>query len=223
MPVLPDASLAILVLAAGGGKRLGGGKLLLPWHGKAILLHTLARVTGMRQRLPIHVVIGSQADQVRQAINEEYANDPAVRIIENKAWSAGQSISLTLGIAEIAAAYSALQGVMVVLGDQPLLKSATLDLLAETHIETCRCHPGHLATAPVYDRQRGNPVIVSPALFPQIASLQGDVGARNILRTLDTCLLLLPVDDPGVLKDIDTPEQYQALTQITAGDRLSRR
>lgn len=212
MSVLSNDEIAILVLAAGGGSRLGGDKLLLPWHGKAILLHTLDHIFAMRHKGSVFVVIGCGADAVRQTIVSGISPD-SVQIVENTEWQDGQSTSLRLGIGRIAEwnRASGLKGVLVVLGDQPLVKAETMDQLAAAHLDASVRNLGHKATAPSYHGKRGNPVVLSPALFQNIAELQGDVGARGILSWLGDSLLLVPVDDPGVIKDIDTREEYSAL------------
>lgn len=212
MSVLSNDEIAVLVLAAGGGSRLGGDKLLLPWRGKAILLHMLDHIFAMRHKGPVFVVVGCGADAVRQTIVSGISSD-SVQIVENTEWQDGQSTSLRLGIARIAEwnRSSKLKGVLVALGDQPLVKTETLDQLAVAYLDASGRNQGHRATAPSYHGRRGNPVILSPALFQDISELHGDVGARGILSRLGDFLLLLPVDDPGVVKDIDTREEYSAL------------
>ena len=66
---------------------------------------------------------------------------------------------------------------------------------------------------PVHAGRRGNPVILARSLFPDILALRGDIGARAILTDLGDRLLTVPVDDSGVLRDIDTPADYDDLTK----------
>lgn len=213
MQAIPDRLVA-LVLAAGGGSRLGGGKLLLPWRGKAVLLHVLDTVAGAKWTGGIVLVTGHDALRVKHAVENEFSHsEEPFRIIENDAWRGGQASSLRLGIGEIAASdrFRQVRGVMILLGDQPQIRADTLERLASAHFEACRATPSHPATAPVHEGRRGNPAIVSPVLFPAILKLSGDVGARNILAGLGDDLLKVPVDDPGVIRDVDTPEDYAAL------------
>lgn len=192
---------AALVLAAGGGTRLGGGKLLLPWKGRPLLAHTLQAVIDSGATASITVVLGHEAEKVREAIGREFPGED-VAIVENDAWREGQSTSLRAGLS----ALPDVDAVLIALGDQPTLRPETLRLLTLRH---AREKP--LATAPTYRGRRGNPVILSKALFEDARAVRGDKGARGILAELGDRLLLAPVDDAGVVLDIDTPEAYAAL------------
>jgi molybdenum cofactor cytidylyltransferase len=66
---------------------------------------------------------------------------------------------------------------------------------------------GAPAAAPRFEGQRGHPVLFSAALFPQLKALTGDQGARDVLRAFGDRLALVETDDPGVLVDVDTPDQ----------------
>lgn len=214
MSVVPR--IAALVLAGGGGSRLGGGKLLLPWRGKTILLHVLESVAEIRLTHPIVLVTGYDAAHVRRTVESDFAaSETRLRIVENLDWRAGQSSSLRRGIGEIAASMDpvGLCGVMILLGDQPQIRPDTIARLARAHLDACSRDPAHPATVPTYEGRRGNPAIVSPSLFPQILELEGDIGARNILANLGDALLCVPVNDAGVVRDIDTPEEYASLAE----------
>jgi Uncharacterized MobA-related protein len=212
MPASSDG-IAAVVLAAGGGTRLGGGKLLLPWRGKSLLGHVVALVAELGLVRPPIVVIGHDAEHVGRVIRKECdAMRTAIRIVENPRWREGQSTSLKCGV-ECAAASGCeeLSGVMVLLGDQPRVRSETLRLLAQSHCDAVARDATHPATAPVCSGRRGNPVILSPLLFPKITQLTGDRGAREILALLGEKMLGVPVDDPGIFGDVDTPEEYMSL------------
>lgn len=213
MPVLPG-EIAVLVLAAGGGSRLGGGKMLLPWKGVPLVLHPVRAALAMRPRHPVFVVVGHEADPVRRALEGDADIFANVRILENGRWREGQSGSLRIGVEAVhdATKPEQLRGLVVMLGDQPLVETATLNLLAERHLAGQAALSPVLATRPVYNGRRGNPAVLSPDLFPRIARLRGDAGARGILRELGDRLLEVPVPDPGVVRDIDTMDDYEALT-----------
>lgn len=215
MPVVPD-SLTVVILAAGGGSRIGGGKLLLPWRDRPILAHTLAAAARVRGAREIIVVTGCDAPRVGQIVRDAVTPDmPPTRIVENTQWRDGQSTSLRLGIEAIMRGTEpdTQPSAMIMLGDQPTICPSTLNLLADRHADRLAENPGHHATVPLYNNQRGNPAILAPSLYPAVMRLDGDVGARHILAAPNTALLTVPVDDPGTLRDVDTPLDYQALRQ----------
>jgi molybdenum cofactor cytidylyltransferase len=69
-----------------------------------------------------------------------------------------------------------------------------------------------LAVVPTLLGQRGNPVLLSRALFPAVARLSGDQGARRLLDEAGDAIVEVPLDDPAIALDVDTPEALQALT-----------
>lgn len=211
MSVVSD-EIALLILAAGQGSRMGGGKLLLDWRGMPLVCHVVAAARAMRRRHPVVMATGSDAAAVRDAVTRRF-DDDAPAFVQNNAWHDGQSTSLRAGLEAVMqnTDAAALKGIMVLLGDQPLVAASTLDALADSHLRHADDDPPCLATAPVFTEKRGNPVVLSPALFPEVLALQGDTGARKILASLGGRLNLVLVDDPGVVRDIDSPDDYDAL------------
>ena len=205
---------AAILLAAGGGSRLGGGKLLLPWQGRPLIAHVVEAVVRTPELLSLTVVLGHGADAVRAAVERRMPELPMpVQFTLNAEWREGLSASLRCGLAGALAAPGGrtLGGVLFLLGDQPLVTARTLAALVRAHGEARARNSNHPATAPTYHGLRGNHVILSPCLFPALMALRGDTGGRRILRELGKRLLLVPVDDPGVLHDVDTPEAYEEL------------
>jgi CTP:molybdopterin cytidylyltransferase MocA len=98
---------------------------------------------------------------------------------------------------------------LICLGDMPFVTPATLQALADAGRED-------RVVAPVHEGRRGNPVAWGRTFFPALAALTGDVGGGSILEGAGDRLISLPVDDPGILIDIDTPEALAA-----ARDRIS--
>ena len=208
---------AAVMLAAGGGSRLGGGKLLLPWRGQPLVAHLLRAVAQTGGLLSLTVVLGHDAQAVHQAVADTVPDFAVpVHVTVNRDWREGLSSSLRHGLeyARSAPGGDAAHSVLFLLGDQPLVTPGTLDALIRAHAAACAENPAHPATVPLYRGTRGNPVILSHRLFPDIMALRGDTGARHILRELDAEVLRLPVDDPGVLHDVDTPEAYDALRAL---------
>jgi molybdenum cofactor cytidylyltransferase len=112
--------------------------------------------------------------------------------------------------ASLAAAVSATdraEGWIVALGDMPLVTQATIRAVRAA------LEDGALLAAPVSRRTgvRGHPVGFAAALRAELLALSGDVGARDVVRRHRDALRILPTDDPGILVDLDTPEQLSAL------------
>ncbi|MCC8108906.1 MAG: nucleotidyltransferase family protein [Planctomycetes bacterium] len=218
MPVDLDVIVPV-VLAAGDGTRLGGGKLLLPFRGRPLICHAVrAALAGSDG--PVVVVVGADAPAVAAAVRDDVADRPdaaaRLTVVENPRWKDGQSTSLRRGVQaarEISA--GTLAGVMAILGDQPTILAETVRALADRHVRQWRDDPFHGATRPTYRGRPGNPVVLSSRLFQEVAALQGDVGARAILARLGERLLLYPVEDEGVVRDVDTLDEYESLTRET--------
>ncbi len=184
---------AAVIQAAGKGSRFQGStyKLLTPVDGKPMILKTLEPIlqTGFDE---VVVVIGAHADEMRRTL----INYP-VKIVENKDWECGQSTSLSAGLraVEMTSARACLM-----LGDQPFLKASTLTALLNESVE----HPEDVIV-PIYGNRRGNPIIVPAYRYGLLLELtRGDTGGRKLLETVG--YRGLPVDDAGVLRDVDTTE-----------------
>ena len=183
-----------VVLAAGESKRLGTPKQLLAWGEDTLLGHVVDTVLAS-QADPVVVVLGHQADACRAALG-----DRPVKVVINSDWAQGQSSSLQAGLAALPAGVSA---ALFPLVDQPGVTSAVIDALIERHRAT-------LAPViwPEHHGQRGNPVLFDRINFPQLVRLSGDTGGRPVLRAHAKRAERVMVSDPGVLFDIDTPNDY---------------
>jgi len=179
------ATVGVLVLAAGLSRRMGAAKLALPLGGRPLIVATLAAVEAAG--LPALLVTGAHAEAVRAAapgIPAVHADDHALGLAE----------SLKAGLCAAPAAWGA---VLVVLGDMPFVQPGTLQALA------AELEAGAGAVVPVEGGRRGNPAGFARACWPALMSLSGDQGARPLLDRLG--VVDVPVDDPGVHRDIDVP------------------
>lgn len=179
-----------VVLAAGSGRRFGGGKLLAAWDAGVLLEGALAAAFAAPVR-SVTVVIGADAQAVADAAR---AFDPRALIIHNPDHAEGMGASLRTGIASLP---DDADGVFVFLGDMPRVPTAVLGRMAQALID------GALAAAPVFAGRRGNPVLLDRTLFPQLLALTGDAGARGVLQGLGERLALVDSPDDGVLFDVD--------------------
>lgn len=190
--------IAAVILAAGGSTRFGSPKQLAQWRGKTFLAHVVD--TALASSVAgVWVVLGASAS----ACQRELAARP-VEIVLNPAWAQGQSTSLKAGLAALPSDISA---ALFPLVDQPLVKVTTLTALMERYQHT------HAPLVwPEYEGQRGNPVLFDRSLFPEMAQVTGDTGARPILKRHHTHAERVAVPDAGVLKDFDHPADLTTLS-----------
>jgi len=168
-------------------------KPLVPIGGRPMLVHVLSAVRGSRIE-DIVVVLGASADRVRKSVSVDGA-----RTIVNEAYAEGMSTSIRAGLR---AAHPESEAFLIVLGDEPFVTSSTIDaLLAEREGSRAKI------LIPTYRGQRGNPVLVDRELAAEMQSITGDQGCRAIFGHHVEQILEVPVDDPGILIDLDSPEQ----------------
>ncbi len=177
---------------------MGRPKLLLPFRGKPLLAWTLDLV----EKIPVGrrlLVLGARAPEILRAL---FDHPPPVtrhplrvtrhgtlwEVLINARWEEGMGSSLRLAAEHVGG------GMLVFLGDMPLVpREAVLVVLSRA---------GEHPLAPSFRGRRGFPVYLPAGLRPRLLELKGDIGARDLLR--EGCELV-PIDDPGVMQDIDTP------------------
>jgi len=178
-----------VLLAAGAGTRFGGDKLLyrLP-DGTPMALAAAAHLQPACERV---VAVVRPAHAELAALLAAAGCD----IVVCPEAEGGMGHSLAAGVRATADAL----GWIVALADMPFIASASHQAVA-----SCLRDGASLA-ASQYQGRRGHPVGFSSGLFAQLAALTGDQGARAILEQHRTALIVCPVDDAGVLRDIDRP------------------
>ena len=190
--------IAGIVLAAGQSSRLGRPKQLLPLEDEPLIRYTVRRI--LTSALDeVLVVVGHQAAAVTAAIA-----DLPVRVILNPDAALGQSTSVRAGLANLS---SQSEAAVFLLGDQPGIDPRMIDALIAVWRETRAP-----VVAPRYSDGIGNPVLFDRSVFPKLALLEGDSGARPVVHAHQSAgaLLLVPVDQP-MPRDVDTEADYAAL------------
>lgn len=147
------------------------------------------------------VVAGAHPLAVREALAGR-----AVPVIDNPRWRDGQLSSLLAGLAAVDG--SEVEAVLVALVDCPLVRAATVDALLEAWRRTRAP-----IVRPTHAGRHGHPVIFDRAVFEDLRAAPPDRGAKAVLQQHAGTVVDLPVDDAGVLADIDTPADYDALTR----------
>jgi molybdenum cofactor cytidylyltransferase len=195
-----------VILAAGSSSRMGETKQLLKLeNGTALVAQALDCVRAARID-EIVLVLGHEAEKVRAAIGSR-----ELKIVVNERYTEGMSTSLALGLASLGERIAA---AFVVLGDQPFIQSATLNLLIDRYEQT------HAPIVlPTHNGARGNPVLLDRSIFAEVVALTGDVGARAIFGNHTNEILKVPVDDPGILLDFDNREDWENFQRLPSADQ----
>lgn len=149
------------------------------------------------------VVVGSEAAAVVGSLR-----DLNVIIVENFDHLLGMSTSLHMGLAAVRPDSEA---AIFLLGDQPFVTRAVVDSVIARFADT-----GAPVVRPVVNGRQAHPVLISAELFPQIRRVQGDLGAREVVRKYADCLELVAIDEPRVALDIDTREDYMGAERADA-------
>ena len=160
--------IAVIVLAAGASNRLGVPKQLLKYNGITLLRRTVETVLLSKVKF-VHVVLGFEAEKMKL----EIANLP-VDIVVNPNWQNGISTSIHSGIQSLGPNIDA---AIIVLCDQPKLSTDILNTLINTYTST---------RAPIitckYAGTVGVPALFDHRIFPELLSLEGDLGAKKIIE-----------------------------------------
>ncbi len=188
-------SISAIILAAGESKRMGKQqKLLMPLERTTILEQTVDNFINSNVSEVI-VVAGFQAEEIKRLM----VNKP-VTVVVNPHFHQGMSTSIIVGLQRIT---DESRGIMITLADQPFIDSRTINQL----IREFGLHSKGIVV-PTHQGRRGHPVILSGKYRPELLTLKGDVGARQILALHPEDVLEVAVDCEGVLLDIDTLDGY---------------
>lgn len=194
-PSTPSTVVGVL-LAAGTSSRYGdANKLLAPLDGEP-LVRRAARALRDSGVDRVVVVLGHDADRVRDALTSL-----SVDLIENPDYERGQATSVAAGVR--AARDAGADAAVFALGDMPFVAPASVDALLAVYATG-----EWTALAAAYEGRRGNPVLFDARHFDALADVDGDVGGKSILLDGERSALV-ETGDPGVRRDIDTREAYQ--------------
>ncbi|MCW2694206.1 MAG: hypothetical protein JWM67_2810 [Mycobacterium sp.] len=195
-----------LLLAAGAGTRFGRPKALVRFDDELLVERGL-RLLHEGGCKAVVVVLGAEAERVRAA-----ADLGRARVVVADDWAAGQSASLTAGLA--AAADTAATAAIVTLVDQPLLGPAAVARLRDEGRGTAGSAPADAAMA-TYGGRPGHPVLLGRAVWAEVAAqATGDTGARAWLRAHPERVRLVPCDGTGRPDDADTPAELARLEAL---------
>ena len=197
--MVEPAQCALLLLAAGGSRRLGTPKQLVPVDGE-LLIQRAVRIALTAELRPTVVVLGAHAAEIRA-----HLEDQPVMLVENLQWKEGMASSIRTGLAVVLAEAPEADGIVMMLADQPQLTKEHVAALLDAQRAS-----GRDIVASHYGDHLGPPAYFGRRHFAALGELHGDVGARALLANFDP----LPVPMPrGVSADLDTPDDYSRLVE----------
>ena len=188
--------ISAIILAAGASTRMGQPKMLLPWGNSTVLAHVISifQEAGLDD---ICVVTGSARERV-----EELISGLQVRVIHNRDFESGEMLSsVQCGIRSLTLRT---KGVLIGLGDQPQVQKGSVQMVQEAFEAS-----GSNLILPSYQMRRGHPWLVARPLWGDLLKIMPPQSPRDFLNAHSSEIHYVNVDDPNILADLDTPEDYQ--------------
>ncbi len=184
---------AAIVLAAGQGRRMGGPNKLAATIGGEPLVRIAVEAAVASRTDPVIVVTGHQPEAVRESLA-----GLDVAFVHNPDFAEGLSTSLRRGIAALP---ENVDGAVVLLADMPAVDAGVIDRLVAAFDPA----GGTLIVVPTFEGKRGNPVLWSRRLFPELLAVAGDTGGRHLIGQNPDAVAEIEIG-PAVALDVDTPE-----------------
>ncbi|HEX4322294.1 MAG TPA: nucleotidyltransferase family protein [Acidobacteriaceae bacterium] len=194
-----------IILAAGASRRLGQPKQLVRVGGETLLSRTMrvARESGLD---PIFVVLGAHHEQILSAVDMS-----SVQVIVNHDWEQGIASSIRAGLEGILLVDPNAMSLMLLVCDQPKLSAVHLRKLIDTNEQVYERKTGPAIVASRYAGVAGIPAIFPVSQFPGLLALQGDSGAKSLLR--DSASHVVEIEFDGGEIDVDLPSDIETALQ----------
>ena len=187
--------ISAIILAAGQSKRMGQPKMLLPWGKETVLAHVISiyQNAGITD---IIVVTGGAREQI-----EELVSGLNVRTVHNDEYAKSEMLSsIKCGLRALT---SQTQAVLIGLGDQPQVQKRSVLRVCETFQES----KSNLVV-PSYQMRRGHPWLVARFLWDELLKMDSPQSPRDFLNAHAKEIKYVDIDNPSILQDLDTPEDY---------------
>jgi molybdenum cofactor cytidylyltransferase len=176
---------------------MGRTKQLLEWKGRTILQRVLENISNSRVEEVI-LVLGHEADRILEAVDSRRA-----KVVINKGYREGMITSIQQGLMNL---NDKAEAFFIVLADQPAVEPEVFDRLIG---EFKRAAPQKTIILPCFHGRRGHPALFGTKYRNEAFRIKGDVGFRGILQEHPEDILEVEMDTDSILKDIDTPDDYQ--------------
>ena len=191
----------IILLAAGASSRMGQPKQQLPYKGSTLLDHAITTATQSDAGMTV-VVLGSHADLLSPIVQKH--NIP---FTIHEQWHQGMAGSIQAGMRILLENNPLMDGIMIILCDQPRVTTALLNHLISVK---ATLHKGIVACS--YEQAVGVPVLFDKSYFPALMALQGEAGAKRVLQEFHDDVALVNFPEGSI--DIDTPEDLHWLDTL---------
>ena len=189
-----------VILAAGMSSRMGEAKQLLRLGNNTLLGQVLENVRSSAVK-DIVLVLGHEAERIKERISTENLS-----VVINESYRQGMGTSLRAGLAALPPDVDA---ALIVLADQPFVLPKTLDLLMHGYTRSSA-----QIVIPTYKGFRGNPVLLGRSVFSEVMALTGDIGCRAIFGKHLEGIAKVPVEDIGILLDMDSKDDFELLNDF---------
>ena len=197
--------ISAVILAAGESRRMGKqNKLLLPVGDEALLVKLVKSVCASDVG-QVLVVIGHEAEKIRQELN-----DSTLSFILNPNFSKGMTTSIKSGIKEVS---QNSDGFLICLADMPFINSSEINKLIHTFVQN-RMKEKKLIVVPVFQGQRGNPVLFSTEFRNDILDHKKESGCKGVLTNNSESVMEIQMDNDNILLDVDTLEDFQRAAEV---------
>ena len=191
--------ISAILLAAGESKRMGVNKLALPWGSKTVL----ERCVEVLVRSNIKEVVVVLSDRTK-ALGSRLRGRK-VKLVMNPNYERGMSTSIRRGVQAVDRKND---GILIALGDQPVLRTKTINALIQALVQ----EKGKIIV-PIFRGRRGHPVLFGPTFTKELLQLKGDVGAKSLLQKHLKSVFEVRTKSKGVVTDMDTWEDYRKVSQ----------
>ena len=191
-----------ILLAAGESKRMGKPKLLLNL-GKSNIINATIDNLLKSEIYELIIVLGHEAQKIENSLSTQ---DKRIKFVTNKNYREGMSTSIKCGVLTTSQESEAF---LIALGDQPLISPKVINRL----IEKYQSSDVGIVTV-MHQSLRGHPVLISKKYVKEILSLNGDIGARDLLKKHLDDTTIINIESSEEFFDIDRIQDYEELKKI---------
>ena len=197
--------ISAIILAAGSSLRMKGKNKLLEKVRYKTMIESIFLQTISSKVDDVTVVVGFESDKILDNL-KSYLHKTNVNIIKNKNFIKGLGASLSVGVNSLPKKTT---GVLVVLADMHKINTYVINKL----IEKFKDNDANKICIPIYKGIRGNPVLLDRSVLKQITSLEGDIGAKEIIKN-NKNIIEVNFENDSILFDIDTSEDLRIFNHL---------